>query len=556
MKQEPLHPAEQYAADVLAGRITVNKWVRKAVERQQFDLETGPRRGFIFDRRAAMKAIKFFSLLKHTQGEWAGKDFILEPWQQFIIWVLFGWKKITTNMRRFRMGYVKVARKNGKSTLAAAIGLLLFLFDNEPGAQVYTAATKRAQARIVHAEAVAMVRKSPSLSKLVTINKDNLSIPDQRCKFEPLGADEGTDDGLNVHGAIIDELHAHKTRRCLDVLDSATGSRRQPLLFIITTAGAGKLGVDQDQQKYCEKILGGLIEDDSMFCIMYGVDEEDEWTDEKCWIKANPNLGVSCSLADLQAKCKKAIEMPTFRNEFLQKHLNRQTEQFQCFIPIEKWAACRDIVADDVLKGRPCFIGIDLSNKIDISAVVAVFPPTESDPKWRIKPKFFVPQESADRRERENRVPYATWGRLGHVELTPGNVIDYAWIEQYIAKLATEYEIQMLAFDPWNATQTAQHMDQQGMKTIEVVQGYRSLSEPTKEFEKLVVSKQLGHDGNPVMDWMVSNVAIDTDPAGNIKCSKAGSSEKIDGVAATVTGLAPAIQSQQMAYDGKDLLIL
>ncbi len=362
---------------------------------------------------------------------------------------------------------------------------------------------------------------------------------------------------MNVHGAIIDELHAHKTRRCLDVLDSATGARRQPLIFIITTAGAGKLGVDQDQQRYCEKILDRTFEDDSTFCIMYGVDDADEWTDEKCWIKANPNLGVSCSLEDLRAKCRKAIEMPTFRNEFLQKHLNRQTEQFQCFIPMEKWNLCRDPILDEAVRGRQCYVGIDLSNKVDVAAVVFVFPPTEEDRKWRLKTRFFVPEESAARRERENRVPYATWGKLGHMILTPGNVIDYAWIEDSIEKMAAIWEIQVLAYDPWNATQTAKHMTDKSMKVIEVIQGYRSLSEPTKELEKLVISEQLGHDGNPVMDWMISNVAIDRDPAGNIKPSKSASSEKIDGVAATVNGLAPALQSQKTAYDdGKDLLVL
>lgn len=542
--REQVHPAEQYIADVQAGHVTVGRWVRLAVERHCRDLKTGAERGLQFDRAAAERAVKYFSFLTHTKGEWAGKAVHLEPWECFIIWCVFGWMRKDSEgrmVRRFRMAYVKVARKNGKSTFAAGVGLYLFMADGEPGAEVYSAATKKDQALIVHAEAVAMVKRSAPLSGRVQVYKNNLNISATRSRFEPLGADSNTLDGLNVHGAIVDELHAHPNRGVLDVLDSATGARRQPLLFIITTAGVDNVGPDHDMTRYSEDILNGTVEDDRFFTIVYAVDEKDRWDDEACWVKANPNLGVSVKIDDLRAKATKAKAMPTALNEFLCKHLNRSVKQVTRWIAPDAWAACKGEMPD--LTGRTCYVGLDLSSKLDVSAAAFVFPPEGEDMRWRAFVKLFVPEQTALTREKMARVPYATWGKQGFIHLTPGNVIDYDFIKAEIFAAAKVYQIAEVAYDPWNATQIALQLQAEDLAVVEVQQGYRSLSEPTKELEKLIASTSLIHDGNAALTWMAGNVAIETDPAGNIKPSKRHSAEKIDGIAAMVTAMARAMLS-------------
>lgn len=490
----------------------------------------------------AERAIRFFSFLKHSKGEWAGTQFALSDWQQFILWCLFGWRR-ADGFRRFRMAYEEVARKNGKSTFAAGIGLELFAGDGEPGAEVYTAATKRDQARIVHSEAVRMVKASPDLKTLIAVLKDNLFLEETASKFVPLGADSDTLDGLNPHGAIVDELHVHKTRGLLDVLDSATGSRRQPLIFIITTAGAGRIGVCWDMHAYSEKVLEGIIQDDTFFAIIYAIDEEDDWRDPKNWPKANPGLGVSVKIDDLERKARKADQMPTFQNEFLRKHMNRWTEQAQRWIRMDKWRMCKSPMADIDLSGRRCFLGLDLSTKLDITAAVYCFPPTEADRRWRYKGRFWVPEETAASRESNDKVPYKTWGEQGFLFLTPGNVIDYDYIQAQIETDAKLWDVQEIGFDPFNATQLVLKLQAQGMTVVEVNQRFKDLNSPSKELEKQIVHGDFAHDGNPVLDWMASNVAAETDSAGNIKPSKSKSTEKIDGIAAIVTALARAMFS-------------
>jgi phage terminase large subunit-like protein len=552
-----MHPAEQYIHDVLSGKITTGKWARLAVERHVNDLRNGHKRGLRFDRAKAERAIRFFGFLKHSKGEWAGQTFELSPWQQFILWCLFGWRRIVDGLRRFRMAYVEVARKNGKSTFAAGVGLELFAGDGEPGAEVYTAATKRDQARIVHSEAVRMVKASPELKTLISVLKDNLFLEETAAKFVPLGADSDTTDGLNPHGAIVDELHAHKTRGLLDVLDSATGARRQPMILIITTAGSGRIGVCWDQHAYSEKILEGIIEDDAFFCMVFAIDEEDDWRDPKNWQKANPGLGISVKLDDLERKAKKADQMPSFQNEFLRKHLNRWTEQAKRWIRMEKWRQCANPVADADLAGRRCFLGVDLSTKLDITAAVYCFPPIETDRRWRYKGRFWVPEETALQREEDAKVPYKTWGDQGHLFLTPGNVIDYDYIRAQIEADAKVWQVEEIGYDPFNATQLVLQLQAQGMTVVEVQQGFKTLNSPSKELEKQIVCGDFAHDGNPVFDWMASNVAAETDAAGNIKPSKSKSTEKIDGIAATVTALARAMFSdsnKQSVYETRGML--
>jgi phage terminase large subunit-like protein len=317
------------------------KLVRLARQRHQRDLDEAGRRDLYFDKNAADQAVQFFKLLRHSKAEWAGQHFHPAPWQEHdVIRPLFGWKR-KDGTRRFRVAYLEVARKNGKSSMAAAIGNKLFLNDHEPGAEVYTAATKRDQARITHDESKAQVRgllrDDPRLRRIIVVSRDNLAIPSMRCKYEPLGQDADTMDGLNVHGAIIDELHMHKTPDVWNVLETATAARRQPLLFGITTAGFDRTSICWHLHDYAAKVLDGTIEDDSFFGYICGLDDGDEWTNPGVWIKANPNLDVTVKSDDLMRKFKKARESPTFENEFKRLHLNVWTEQHTKWLSMEQW---------------------------------------------------------------------------------------------------------------------------------------------------------------------------------------------------------------------------
>jgi len=345
MPRKPDHIATKYAKKVLSGKIIAGKWVKLACKRHIKDLK---RKDIWFDEAAADRVIRVCSFLKHSKGEWAGTPFILEPWQAFIVSAVFGWKIKKTGLRRYRTVYIECARKSGKTTLLAALGLYMFCMDGEAGAEVYSAAVKRDQARISHSEAMRMVKASPALRKRIGIVKDNLHIINTASKFEPLGADADSVDGLNVHGGLIDELHAHKKRDMWDVLETATGARRQPLQIAITTAGFDQTSICFEQHTYVKQILSGTIEDDTYFGIIYAIDVDeklgddiivkgDDWRDERCWVKANPNLGISVKLDDLQRKAKKAMEIPAAQNNFLRKHLDVWTQSFTRWIDLGIW---------------------------------------------------------------------------------------------------------------------------------------------------------------------------------------------------------------------------
>lgn len=528
----------QYIDDVLDGTIPACEWVQRAVERHLRDLEDGGERGLWFDRDAAQIAIDFFGLLKHSKGEWAGLTIELEPWQQFILWVLFGWKREDGN-RRFKTAYEEVARKNGKSTIAAGIGCYLLVADGEPGAEIYSAATKKDQAKITHSEATRMVKASPPLRKRVTVFRDNLHIQGTASKFEPLGRDSDSMDGLNVHGAIVDELHAWKTADLWDVLETATGSRRQPLMFAITTAGYDRQSLCYQMHDYTEKVLEGVVEDDSWFGIIFTLDEDDDWQDERCWIKANPNLGVSKKLDDMQRLAERAKEMPSRLNAFLRLHLNIWTQAETKWVSREHWDACGKAVDELGLRGRTCYGGLDLSSTTDVSAFVLVFPPQTEDDDYQVLCRFWIPEDSMHDRVRRDRVPYDAWVRQGYITATPGNVIDYAWILAQIDEDMQTYDVEEIAFDRWGATKIQTELMDRGGEDfmIQFGQGYRSMSPPMKELEKLILGHQVAHGNNPVLSWMADNLVAREDPAGNIKPDKEKSIEKIDGMVALIMAL-------------------
>jgi phage terminase large subunit-like protein len=533
-----------YARAVAEGRILANRLVRLACVRHLEDLASASARGLRFDLTAARHAIDFFGFLRHSKGEWAGQTFALAPWQAFVVGCLFGWHR-PDGLRRFRTAYCAVPRKNGKSTLSAGIGLYLLVADGEQGAEIYSAATSRDQARIVFDEAKRMVGSSPALKRRVGILINNLHVAATASRFMPLSSDSSTMDGLNVHGAIIDELHAHRTRNVVDVLETATGARRQPLLFEITTAGYDRHSICYEHHDYAIKVLEGTVPDDSWFAYIASADEEDDWTDPKVWQKANPSFNLSVKEDDLRRKAEKAIALPGAQNAFRRMHLNEWTEQAERWIDLAAWDACDGPVHLEQLRGRACFGGLDLSTTTDVTALAWVFPPDGGDDLWRVLSRYFVPSENLRKRAERDRVPYDLWAAQGFIQATPGNVVDYGAIEERIRQDSALFDVREIAYDPWNATHIALRLQEEGAAMVEFRQGFRSMAAPTRELEKLIVSKTLAHGGNPVTRWMASNVAVAQDPAGNLKPAKDKSTERIDGIVAIVMALGRAMVAQE-----------
>lgn len=554
-----LHPAEQYVAGVLDGSIVVGLHVRRAVKRHVRDLKDGHKRGLYFDRAEAEFAITCFTFFRHSKGKWAGQPFKLSPWQQFIIWALFGWKR-RDGTRRFRRAYIEIARKNGKSTFLAGILLILFALDSEPGSEVYSAATRKEQARIVFNEAKRMVKASPDLRQFVKSYRNNLDVPEINSKFEPLSSDANSLDGLNVHGAGVNELHAHRTREVWDVLDTATGARLQPLIAAITTAGFNQDGICYELRGYGIDVLDPTIDvhDDAFFFFIACIDDDDDWQDERCWIKANPNLGVSTFLEDLREKARRANRNSAALNNFLCKHLNRWTQQAERWISVERWDACkaRDDIDIEKLSGRDCFGGIDVSEKADLNAFCLLFPPLADEPAILLF-RYWLPEETVELRSSEGDWKYAAWVKAGLLEDTPGAVSDYDIIFEDIKDLAAKFHIRQIAYDPWNALHLAGKLTNAGIEMVEVPQNFRHLSEASKDFEARILGQKLLHAGDPLTRWMVDNVAILRDNNGNIRPVKPKDRrKKIDGVVAAVLANSRYVLSGPEQYTSPTVLVV
>jgi phage terminase large subunit-like protein len=538
------HPALRYIDDVLSGRLLTCKFIRLAVERHVKDLErseSDPDFPYYFDPDAAQRILDFFQFCNHVEGKWAGSPIVLEDWQQFMFWVPFGWMRKGEGIRRFRRAYIEVARKNAKSTVTAGLGLYFLIADGEAGAQVYSAATTKDQARIIHSAATKMVKVSPSLSQMVQVFRNNLSVPESFSKFEPLSADHNTLDGLSPSAGLIDEIHAHRTRGVVDVIETGMGARQQPMMWMITTAGINTAdSIALEFRNHGEQVLKGIRQDDVYFPLIYTQDDEDNWLDEKVWIKSNPNLGVSVNIDELRELAQKAKEIPAAQNNFKTKRLNIWCNSRSKWIPVERWDACKEDFDIRKLLGRECFAGLDLSTTTDISALTLVFPMENGI--HRVFPFFWVPEENADLRARRDRVPYPLWIKQGLIEATPGNVIDYSFLRKKINDLSKVYRIKEIAFDPWNAVHLVQQLrEEDGLNVVEMRQGFASMSSPMKSLESEVMSAKLRHNGNEVLRWMFDNVSVKMDPAGNIKPDKEKSAERIDGIVALIMGLARAV---------------
>lgn len=527
---------DAYVEAVLSGRQPVNELVRAVVERHVRDLEEGHERGLFFDRTAVVKVLLFFEqFLRHSKGEWAGRTFALEPWQQFVLAMIFGWKR-ADGTRRFRTAYIEIPRKNGKSALSAGIGLFLMAADGEPGAEVYSVATKRDQAALVHTDARRMVEQSPELRRFVKRFRNNLHVEETYSKFEPLSADHDSLDGLNVHGAICDELHAWRHREMWDVIETATGSRRQPLMVAITTAGFDRRSLCWQLHDYSEKLARQVVKDDSFLGIVFSIDEGDDWEEEATWFKANPNLGVSKKIDDMRRLATRAKAMPAQLNAFLRLHLNVWTQAESRWVDRREWDACgeRALPSLDDLKGRRCYGGLDLASTSDVSALVWVFPGEGKQEPWWVLPRFWIPDEAIYKRSKRDRVPYEAWLRDGLIFATSGNRTDYDFIEAQILEDVGNFEVAEIAFDPWNATAVSNHLLDQGVAMVEFRQGFVSMNPAMKAFDVGLGDRRIGHAGNLVLTWMADNLVVKMDPAGSIKPDKDRSTEKIDGMVALV----------------------
>ena len=514
--------------------------------------------GLYFDPDSAKRAVDFFArFLRHTKGRWAGHPFELEDWQRDeIIAPLFGWKR-TDGTRRYRTAYIEVPRKNGKSTLSAGIALYMLFADNEQGAEVYSAAADRDQARIVFEQARAMVEESPSLRKRAKCYKNSIVVSATRSTYKVLSADAFTKHGLNASGIVFDELHAQPNRELYDVLNTSTGAREQPLMVMITTAGYNRESICWEQHEYARRILDGGVDDPSTFAYIAAAEEKDDWTKRKTWAKANPGMGVTVSEEYLLTECKKAQESPAYQNTFRRLHLNQWTSQDSRWIDMTKWDACAGELPD--LSGRECYGGLDLASHTDIASLVLCFPPVGDDEPYALLPFFWIPEENMVERSRRDRVPYDAWVRDGLVFATPGNVIDYAYIRAHIAELCGEYQIKDVAFDRWGAELLRQQLEEDGITMVQMGQGYASMSAPSKELLRLVLSRGISHGGNPVLRWMADNVVVLQDPAGNVKPNKGKSREKIDGIVAGIMALDRATRVQAAkpsVYEGRGVLVL
>jgi phage terminase large subunit-like protein len=550
--------ANRYAQRVVGGEVVACKWVKAACRRHLDDLAraAGGWR-YVFDEVAANRVCQFQQLLPHIKGEWARPVLVggqmvypkiaLEDWQCFILCVVFGWKVAETGKRRFKRVYIEVPRKNAKSTLSSGVANYMLTADGEPGAEVYSAATTGEQARIVFNDSVVMAQREPSfVSRFgVDIGKHSMSVPETASVFRPLNAEGSTLDGLNIHCGVIDELHAHKKRDLYDVLDSGTGARSQPILWMITTAGSDRSGICYEQRIHVTKILDGSFSDESFFGIIYTIDEGDDWTDPAVWAKANPNYGISVMPDDMEEGCRKAMSMASAQNGFLTKRLNIWVNADSAWMDMRAWDSCGDpALKIDDFAGEECFVSHDLASKVDIAAKMRLF--------WRdiggVRHyygfgRYFLNEKAI---EEGTNSQYSGWSRRGLLVATPGNVTDFAVVEEDFLSDAKQFTVLEAPYDPFQATQFSQRMVAAGLPMIEVGSTVKNFSEPMKWLEALVLQKRFHHDGDELLTWMVSNTVCHRDAKENIFPRKEREENKIDGVVALLMCLNRAIVAHDL----------
>ena len=516
-----------------------------------------------YDEKKADRAVTFIENLRHTKGKWAGKRFWLLPWQEQMIRDIFGVVK-EDGCRQFRTGFVEIPKKNGKSEIAAAVALYLLYADNEPSAEVYGAAADRQQAGIVFDVAKHMVEMSPALMKRTKIvdSTKRLVNYSNAGYYQVLSAEIGGKHGFSISGLIFDEIHVQPNRKLYDVLTKGTSdARANPLHFIITTAGTDRNSIAYELHQKAVDVLEGRRIDPTFYPVVYSLGDDEDWTDEENWKKANPSIGYTIDIDRVRDAFREAQQNPADEMTFRWLRLNQWVRSTVRWMPMDKWDACGKHEVDiRKLEGRRCYGGLDLSSSTDITAFVLVFPPEDENEPFQILPYFWIPEDNVQLRVRRDHVPYDVWEVSGQFETTEGNVIHYGYIEKFIEHLGERFNIQEIAFDRWGAVQMVQDLEEMGFTVIPFGQGFKDMSPPTKELMKLVLEGKIAHGGNPVLRWMIENAVVRTDPAGNIKLDKQKSTEKIDGAVAMVMALDRAIRQQNeqtgSIYDERGLFFI
>jgi len=546
--------AEQYCRDVVAGDVLASRLVVKACERHLSDLVREKDRTFPyrFDADAAARACSFVELMPHTKGKWAknGEDLVLEPWQVFVTASAFGWLRKANGLRRFRTVYIEVPRKNGKSSWSGGVGLFMLLADDEYGAEVYSGASKLDQAREVFSPAWNMVHSTPELQDHFGVelggtkkNPGPIHCLKRNSKFEPVVGKPG--DGASPSCAIVDEYHEHKSDKLYDTMQTGMGAREQPLMWVITTAGDNISGPCYALHQDVERILDGSMENDQLFGIIYGIDEDDDWKTEEALRKANPNYGVSLDPVWLREKAWEAQKSSRKQGTFKTKHCNVWLQARSGWMNMEAWNSCSDPeLMDERFEGEPAWVGIDLSSKIDITSNLKLFRRQEEDGEdhYYLFGRHYLPETRVEHPDRRH---YQGWVTDGHLIATPGDVIDHRIIREDVFADAERFRIVTLGYDPYGATQLAVSLQEAGITVLEIPQTVKYLSDPMKWVEALIMAGRLHHDGNPVMNWMMSNVTARVDANDNVFPRKDQNENKIDGPVALIIAMCVALRAQE-----------
>tara|TARA_R110000751_G_scaffold275842_1_gene376770 strand:+ start:84 stop:1625 length:1542 start_codon:yes stop_codon:yes gene_type:complete len=510
---------------------------------------------YYYDEDSAKKSISFIEkFCTHTKGDLSGKPLLLEPFQKKIVGDLFGWKNKKTKLRRYKVALIQLPRKNGKTTLAASI-ILYVLFSGERGNELYAAAGSRGQANIIFSICADMVRQNKHLSERAKVFRSSIVNESKGNFFKSISAESSTAHGFNAGFVLMDELHVQKNPELYQTLLTSQGARTQPLFISITTSGYDKNSIGYEVYNYAKKVQDKVILDEAFYSCIFEASKDDPLDDEKTWIKANPNYGVSLRKDYMERESKRAMEVPSYRNTFLRLHLNIWTDSQTAWLSHEEWMACHQDFDYSTLDNMQCWGGLDLGSTRDLTCLTLLF---NVDGKFVFIPYIFIPEENAKKRSARDGVDYVAWLRDGHIFGTPGDVADYSFIRKKINDLSKKYRIQSICYDRWNASQLVIDLQNDGATLDPFGQGFVSMSMPTKTLEAEILSKNIIHNNNPCMNWCLSNVALQEDGAGNIKVAKNKSKEKVDPVVALVMALGSHLttESGDSIYDTRGVLMV
>lgn len=547
----------QYASDVKSGKIVVGRKIKLAVERFYKWIEEADKKGFYLDHESGMQMVNFFpTALKHTKGRGvAGTAFVLAPFQQFTMYNLFGWKDLE-GKRRINTVYDKRAKKNGKTAEMAGMALGVMVLDDESSGEVYVGATKRDQAKLCWKQAVNFIEHPQHASKYLKAlgfrcMQSKIVFTPNDSKMEPLGADRNTEDGIASSVSIIDEYHAHQSDALKENLESSSVLRWQPITYHITTAGIYVNGVCKNYEDTMVEVLEGRKTDEHLWIMIHDLDDGDDWEDESVWCKANPLMGQGLNIESVRKEYTKAKNQISKVPNFKTKHLNKWVDAIDVWIPQEIWEKCKvSKIKKSVFAKAGSMSGLDLSSTTDLTAYVHISEPNKKGVRY-LKADFFMPNNNIDARAKQDRVPYRAWANQGYITATPGDTIDYTFIKDRILKTYWDYNVEAVQVDEWNSDNIVQQLEEQGVDCRRYSQGIRSISHPTKQFEKMIYDGTLKHDGNPVLAWMLAGVYLYRDPNDNIKPHKGHSNRRIDGIVAAIMALGGSIAVEENKRAGK-----